>query len=1255
MSFSNWDMPTEPPMTSPFARYDPVPYTPLPEEGPTKQLPAYAVIDPSDIGNLFQAIATAPDIGVGLTRHALPGLSGVGDILGNIGSSISSGPLGEPLDTFRRAVTGGAETFLKPTLEAVGSRIGDIGTEIGRTFDDDNPDDWKLLDALPRFVGATLLGKTGAGAFDFGQNQQVSLEQLKTDALHTAEIASLIPALKVAKAFLATGAAKELGKSSVGNFFEGLTKPLADSTSNTVARSIGQWTGKAVIADSVLGLGAEYALPNMAADQEWAREIMDTRIVNQDSPWRFPFEIATSLPLDIVGMAGKLNELRAASGAGSRILGDSPLAHARMRGWDVPTYLDQKLATPQEIAQYDQLAMRTAAADKWLESFNMEHNINLDSIPPELRATYEEVNLGKGWGALDKEGARGFSSIEDIPGKLKSNEDIAREVDFTLKDMRARLPDEEIQQLAHESAEKAWKKQSPDWAELEPVQQFELSMRYLRSANPLEARYSGKILSVANKEVWIELQAPRAYDYLAGLPDVATAQDFNNVVSKYPAIREAMIPHLAADGTFLAGEARRELGAGKWMKITPEAELTKLQSELDSLLAKKKPSKKDLLQIANKEALIAQNKMPRSGAIEQTMDLLLRRIAAGGKHADELDDLRTELKKAYEREIVDIRKKADTARANIELNRQDLLDPSAKNLTADDVERIAVATRQLEDDLDGLMTKHSTIVEGGYRWELTHHQSPVLFVKDAQEESLKLLSRRDRTKAGEVFNKLFGPIPSRKLAEEGYENIRAGLKTKYPNAKPEDIQDYLKRVKENIDRNRNRGKNAHLRTGTTSIFNEIPHTLNNIEREWAIAQGFDPATAGMKASEMVYRAMPGPIKIFTDTVFNKHFDLPYKENLHSLTRHFYPMFRFLYSPRFFLMNYMEAPLLGTARGGLKYITAPSLPQYERLGREISHEALIPGGIEHGRIYNVLAKMGYTMREDGWVKAVLDSIKDAPENMDFVDNFFGKKLTNDQWYDELMKISKRREDILHNTAAQTADEIALQTKIATEKAKLPQGIGNRLKAEEKIQELQHSLDKKIVERQFAEQGIEGGPLFEEIQRRAILNDLNNIRDIRQMIYGNPSRSSVERVLNSYFLYWPISYQLKASKALADFLTSKMFGYQTGSAGAITYNHLRKDVEDKIESDPEFNDHFNNNRQALFVLRQFFPITPEDIGVSLSRYTRLVPDVVSGEKNLGSALLGAATVGPIYDIELVRRILSEQSKSGSIIGDALGVEE
>lgn len=174
----------------------------------------------------------------------------------------------------------------------------------------------------------------------------------------------------------------------------------------------------------------------------------------------------------------------------------------------------------------------------------------------------------------------------------------------------------------------------------------------------------------------------------------------------------------------------------------------------------------------------------------------------------------------------------------------------------------------------------------------------------------------------------------------------------------------------------------------------------------------------------------------------------------------------------------------------------------------------------------------------------------------------------------------------------------------------------------------------------------------LQRVWELNE-QRMKDISQTLRGNPSRNLAERLMNSYWLYWPISYQLKAGKWLYDILTHRMFGNKTNLGGAYLLSHMVDKHEELLKQDPNYVAMFEDNPETWFFAQMFVPITPFDLSVSLSPAAKSLggvlglwdkPDYANNPYLFAARL---ATIGPVFSTELLKRIGSEQDPLDTVL--------
>lgn len=150
------------------------------------------------------------------------------------------------------------------------------------------------------------------------------------------------------------------------------------------------------------------------------------------------------------------------------------------------------------------------------------------------------------------------------------------------------------------------------------------------------------------------------------------------------------------------------------------------------------------------------------------------------------------------------------------------------------------------------------------------------------------------------------------------------------------------------------------------------------------------------------------------------------------------------------------------------------------------------------------------------------------------------------------------------------------------------------------------------------------------------------DVNRLYLGNPERNTLERLLNSYWLYWPISYQLKATKWLAGAMLDGSFGHNNNALLAGRYAVWKEQHEERMANNPAYAAMFEENPDLWFMAGMVLPITPEDIGVSLSRPARLAGSffgAFSEYKQVQGPASAAAYItnlGPIYTWHLMQSL-------------------
>jgi hypothetical protein len=188
----------------------------------------------------------------------------------------------------------------------------------------------------------------------------------------------------------------------------------------------------------------------------------------------------------------------------------------------------------------------------------------------------------------------------------------------------------------------------------------------------------------------------------------------------------------------------------------------------------------------------------------------------------------------------------------------------------------------------------------------------------------------------------------------------------------------------------------------------------------------------------------------------------------------------------------------------------------------------------------------------------------------------------------------------------------------------------------------------IDSQLAREMAEAPEMAEAFSRISQRNH-QLLDDIRATFYGNPNRSQVERWLNSYLLYWPLSYQIKASKWLLRIMYDRAGGLKTNAAGAYAMDAAADMHMDLLANDPEYARWFEEHPTLVFAAQMLLPITPTQAGISLSPPVRdILAEAAAGlpflselqKDTWGGYAKAVGDIGPVYTIKaLVPRIAGE----------------
>ena len=329
-------------------------------------------------------------------------------------------------------------------------------------------------------------------------------------------------------------------------------------------------------------------------------------------------------------------------------------------------------------------------------------------------------------------------------------------------------------------------------------------------------------------------------------------------------------------------------------------------------------------------------------------------------------------------------------------------------------------------------------------------------------------------------------------------------------------------------------------------------------------------------------------------------------------RTWYHLFRFTFDPRFHILNHAEADVLGA----IKYGWSTTRWGGARDGMAGKEGATLA----HSR--------GGDMNADRLADALASGVLDARH----LEGYTGRGFKVDRM--------RSTRDVLRTMSVEDPAIRVLREKFGGTIDELVDGL----------EQMMYDFDTKGVDgtiRDAAE------AILDEADRKAMEPLLINLyernrqifKDVKSTFHGNTNRSNIERIMNSYFLYWPISYQLKAGKWLFDVLTKQSLGRKTNLGGAWYVNNLYQQHMERMARDENYQRMFTDNPALWFTASMLLPMTPWDMSVGMSRATRYmlagvgIIDEPKFEEDPFMAAMRLAHIGPAYTIELAERMYRE----------------
>lgn len=367
---------------------------------------------------------------------------------------------------------------------------------------------------------------------------------------------------------------------------------------------------------------------------------------------------------------------------------------------------------------------------------------------------------------------------------------------------------------------------------------------------------------------------------------------------------------------------------------------------------------------------------------------------------------------------------------------------------------------------------------------------------------------------------------------------------------------------------------------------------------------------------------PGALSRTLATLYRTQQRIPGLRGGLRVVRWTYPTLRFYIDPRWHALNAFEADIILGSQFGLKATrfggATDALPDLAFL----KHAGLIDE-----RLYAIDPKKAV---REAVAKATGAKDLKTPKGEFNVETLLGEHGggfhdTRDQ-RGLSGRFTRALEKIRENNARRVvatigidpdADVLTAAGKAIDEHGELDPYIANLRKiTEERKKPLTQVLDEELY--LIDTLGFEGA--MEKIEAKALsYEDREMLRPMLQRLYdmnqesynnmlalvrGNPNRTNLEKILNNYFLYWPASYMIKATKWMVTTLVThngELSGVNVVRAEKFAEAHYRE-----IRDNPDYRAMYEDNPAAWRLASMFLPVSPQlsEIGASLGRPTRYV---------------------------------------------------
>jgi hypothetical protein len=354
----------------------------------------------------------------------------------------------------------------------------------------------------------------------------------------------------------------------------------------------------------------------------------------------------------------------------------------------------------------------------------------------------------------------------------------------------------------------------------------------------------------------------------------------------------------------------------------------------------------------------------------------------------------------------------------------------------------------------------------------------------------------------------------------------------------------------------------------------------------------------------------------------------------------YNVWRFLLDPRWWAMNLAEGDILGMARWGEKV-------------RGIGGGGARPGGLK-GLIDTSKGKTGVKTNKN----VELLSGRRADQSMLSIEESLKADRAASGWMDPRAMygyVSEAVNVTKEGVTAKTLQKMVDDGSPVIDDLKKLWGDDPKKWVDE-IDDLLFSIDNKGVKSTIMADetaklmASQDNPYYAAFLQNMYKQHTKNYKDIVHTFHGNVNRSNLERLFNSPFLWWPLSYQLKTGKWLLDVMTKSFVGLKPELAGSAALFKVLEGHKWSMENNDEYRSMMEEHPAAFQALGMFLPITPFDLGVFMGRWTRYSGNWVGAQLGLNDPdpsypqdptnfITRSLSLGPVYSKSVFDRIARE----------------